>query len=105
MNGLFSSWFASLFHDILMTDEDCFLKHNDIFTERGRFILRIAIVDDISEERTTLSKRLKYQFEIRNIQADLLEYKNGEEFLAASEKQPFSVVFLDIYMDLSLIHI
>lgn len=99
MNGLFSSWFASLFHDILMTDEDCFLKHNDIFTERGRFILRIAIVDDISEERTTLSKRLKYQFEIRNIQADLLEYKNGEEFLAASEKQPFSVVFLDIYMD------
>ena len=99
MNGLFSSWFASLFHDILMADEDCFLKRNDIFTERGRFILRIAIVDDVSEERTTLSKRLKYQFEIRNIQADLLEYKNGEEFLAASEKQPFSVVFLDIYMD------
>ena len=72
MNGLFSSWFASLFHDILMADEDCFLKRNDIFTERGRFILRIAIVDDVSEERTTLSKRLKYQFEIRNIQADLL---------------------------------
>ena len=61
--------------------------------------MRIAIVDDISEERTILLKRLRHQFEMRNIQADLLEYKNGEDFLAASTKQSFTAAFLDIYMD------
>lgn len=60
--------------------------------------MRIAIVDDFSEERTQLKSRLERQLHRRNTQAEILEYENGEAFLAAASVQPFTAAFLDIYM-------
>ena len=61
--------------------------------------MRIAIVDDISEERTLLRNRLESQFSRRNVHVDIFEYENGETFLTAAKECPFTVVFLDIYMN------
>lgn len=61
--------------------------------------MRIAIVDDIAAERNLLHTRLNYKLKQHSIQADVLEYESGEAFLADAEQQPFTVVFLDIYMD------
>ena len=61
--------------------------------------MRIAIVDDISEERTLLISRMKVQLDRRNVHADFFEYENGENFLKAARKHPFTVLFLDIYMN------
>lgn len=60
--------------------------------------MRIAIVDDLGEERALLRGRLERQLQRRKIQADILEYASGEDFLKAEKEQPFTVVFLDIYM-------
>ena len=61
--------------------------------------MRIAIVDDISEERTLLRNRLESQFSRRNVHTDILEYENGEAFLTAAKECPFTVVFLDILLN------
>ena len=61
--------------------------------------MRIAIVDDLAAERTLLKGRLEWQLQRRNVQADILEYENGEIFLEAARKAPFTAAFLDIYMD------
>ena len=60
--------------------------------------MRIAIVDDIKEERTLLHGWLCNQLSKRNIPADLVEFESGEEFLLAAKERPFTVLFLDIYM-------
>ena len=61
--------------------------------------MKIAIVDDITAERTLLRNRLESQFSRRNVHTDILEYENGETFLTAAKECPFTVVFLDIYMN------
>ena len=61
--------------------------------------MRIAIVDDIKEERTLLHGWLTNQLSRRNIPADIVEFESGEEFLGAARERPFTVVFLDIYMN------
>ena len=40
--------------------------------------MKIAIVDDISDERTLLRNRLESQFSRRNVHTDIFEYENGE---------------------------
>lgn len=49
-------------------------------------------------ERNLLQQRLQTQLSKRNICAEFFEYESGEDFLAATKKEPFSVLFLDIYM-------
>ena len=61
--------------------------------------MKIAIVDDISDERTLLRNRLESQFSRRNFHTDIFEYENGETFLTSAKECPFTVVFLDIYMN------
>lgn len=61
--------------------------------------MRIAIVDDIKEERVVLYGWLSNQLSKRNIPGDFVEFESGEEFLAAAKERPFTVVFLDIYMN------
>ncbi|MDD5802754.1 LytR/AlgR family response regulator transcription factor [Blautia sp. HCP3S3_H10_1] len=61
--------------------------------------MRIAIVDDIKEERKLLLDRLEKQLSRRGIHEDLFEYETGEDFLLAAKERPFTVVFLDIYMN------
>ena len=60
--------------------------------------MRIAIVDDLAAERTLMKERLVRQLGLRGVQAEILEFDSGEDFLAARQKQRFTVVFLDIYM-------
>lgn len=60
--------------------------------------MRIAIVDDIAQERKELRERLEKQLERRALLADIFEYESGESFLDAAKDQRFTVLFLDIYM-------
>ena len=60
--------------------------------------MRIAIVDDLSAERTLLKKRLEKALARHSVQADFREYENGSDFLAAAHAERFDAVFLDIYM-------
>lgn len=61
--------------------------------------MRIAIVDDIAEERKLLRSRLEDRLHRSSIHADFFEYENGEDFLIAAKQQTFTVLFLDIYMN------
>ena len=61
--------------------------------------MRIAIVDDIDSERLLLRTRLEKQLNKRGIHAGLTEFENGEAFLKAAKERPFTVLFLDIYME------
>lgn len=61
--------------------------------------MRIAIVDDIPEERALLRTRIERQLVSRNVHPDLSEFANGEDFLTAAKERPFTVSFLDIYME------
>ena len=61
--------------------------------------MRIAIVDDLAAERTLMKERLVRQLGLRGAQAEILEFDSGEAFLAARQKQRFTAVFLDIYMN------
>ena len=58
--------------------------------------MKIAIVDDISDERTLLRNRLESQFSRRNVHADIFEYENGETFLTSAKECPFTVGFYKI---------
>lgn len=61
--------------------------------------MRIAIVDDMASEREELHRRLSVLFYRNTVDAQILEFQNGEGFLAAAGKESFDLVFLDIYMD------
>ena len=61
--------------------------------------MRIAIVDDLADERAWLKERLARQLALRGAEAELLEFDSGESFLAAEKTQRFTAAFLDIYMD------
>lgn len=60
--------------------------------------MRIAIVDDLAQERELLKSRLERQLERRKLTAAILEYESGDAFLRADRLQSFDVAFLDIYM-------
>ena len=60
--------------------------------------MRIAIVDDLADERALLKGRLEKALARRSVQAEFLEYESGEAFLRAANAQRFAAVFLDIYM-------
>lgn len=61
--------------------------------------MRIAIVDDIEAECRLLHGRLENALKRRAVYAEIFEYESGEEYLAAAKQQPFTVSFLDIYMN------
>lgn len=60
--------------------------------------MRIAIIDDIASERNELHKRLSVLLCKYTMNAQILEYKNGEAFLADAKKENFALVFMDIYL-------
>lgn len=61
--------------------------------------MRIAIVDDIAEERRLLHNRLESSLNRRAVHANIFEYESGEDYLAAAKHRSFTVSFLDIYMN------
>mgnify|MGYP006961002021 CR=1 FL=1 len=52
--------------------------------------MRIAIVDDISEERTLLHNRLESQFSRRNVHTDIFEYEMEKLFSLQRRNVPFT---------------
>ena len=61
--------------------------------------MRIAIVDDLADERALLREQLTRQLARRGAEAELLEFDSGEAFLAAEKERRFTAAFLDIYME------
>lgn len=61
--------------------------------------MRIAIIDDIVEDRSILRRCITAYLEQRCVSADYYEYCNGEIFLLEAQKEAFTVAFLDIYME------
>lgn len=61
--------------------------------------MQIAILDDIKTERESLRRRLTAQLDRLAVHADISEYENGGDFLAAARKNKFDLAFLDIYME------
>lgn len=51
--------------------------------------MRIAIADDLADERTSMKERLARQISLRSAEADILEFDSGEVFPAAEKKQCF----------------
>lgn len=60
--------------------------------------MRIAIVDDMAQERQLLRQRLEHSLEARGVPGELTEFESGEAFLEAARQQRFTAAFLDIYM-------
>lgn len=60
--------------------------------------MRIAVVDDIASEREALKTELDAQLVRLSLDAVICDFGSGADFLAAARKEPFSLVFLDIYM-------
>ena len=61
--------------------------------------MKIAVVDDIHRDRLCLTNYLESYFHNKNINFEILPYKNGEDFLMDFEAGKFQLVFLDIFMD------
>lgn len=61
--------------------------------------MRIAIIDDVFSERKILRNKLEIQLARHLLNAEIFEYENGDNFLVAAKQEPFTVAFLDIYMD------
>lgn len=51
--------------------------------------MRIAIVDDLVNERALLRNRLEQALNGRSVQTDICEYANGEAFIQGSRKSAF----------------
>lgn len=65
--------------------------------------MKIAIVDDLRDERVTVCRLANKYFEDRkelyDITPDFVEFENGETFLENYAPGRYELVFLDIYMD------
>lgn len=66
--------------------------------EQGGIFLNIAVVDDLSVDRTQLSQNIGEYGKRNKILIETFEYKSGEEFLAQAPLSKLDAVFLDIYM-------
>ena len=60
--------------------------------------MRIAIVDDIASEREKLKAGLEAQLTRLSLDAAVLCFVSGADFLSAAGRERFGLVFLDIYM-------
>lgn len=67
--------------------------------ERRNRSMDIAIVDDMLSECSKLKSRLSDLLHQHSVQAVIHEFADGGSFLEADQKNPFHLVFLDIYMD------
>lgn len=65
--------------------------------------MKIAIIDDLTEERAILRHLVNKYFEDRkelyNISPNFEEFENGEAFLENYASGKYEIVFLDIYMN------
>lgn len=70
---------------------------------QGGHSVKIAIVDDLSEERAEIIKVVSHyflnRFHIYSLTPSFDEFDSGESFLSQFEPQSYDLVFLDIYMN------
>lgn len=62
-------------------------------------MLRIAVCDDLAEERARLLAMLREYCAAAGLSAAYVEYDSGEALLQARTPGAFSLVFMDIYME------
>lgn len=60
--------------------------------------MKVAIVDDRESDLLLLQKILERFFDFMGIEAKIHNYESGEAFLSSVNKQPYDLVFLDIFM-------
>lgn len=64
--------------------------------------MKIAVVDDLLQERTEIISIVKDYFSVRfnsyNIAPEFIEFENGESFLDGFQPMEYDLVLLDIYM-------
>lgn len=60
--------------------------------------LRIAIVDDMEDDRSRLSKDVRTLLEQEGCACDVHLYASGEEFVSDSSHDAFDIAFLDVRM-------
>lgn len=62
--------------------------------------MRVAIIDDRTDDRTILFHELDTVLREKGYAVDAIDqFAGGEEFLAAFEKGKYDLIFFDIYMD------
>ena len=61
--------------------------------------MRIAICEDLENERKNLYALLSAELDSRKIDGEIFVFKSGEEMLEAMKEEVFDINFLDIYMD------
>jgi len=61
--------------------------------------MKIAICDDLPEERAALRQSLSAFLSQAGMEAEITEYSGGEALLEDFSADKFSLIFLDIYMD------
>lgn len=61
-------------------------------------MIRIAVVDDEEKDLLYIDKRIKKQFEIRNLKYNSLLYTSAVQLLNKHAQNPFDIIFLDIDM-------
>ena len=59
----------------------------------------IALCDDNAKDRAGLAEAVRTILDERRLEAELREFPSGEALLAAMDKEPFSICFLDIFME------
>lgn len=60
--------------------------------------LRIAIVDDMEDDRSRLSKDVRTLLEHEGCACDILVYASGEEFISDTSRNTVDIAFLDVRM-------
>ena len=61
-------------------------------------VIRVAVCDDIKEDRNALIKILSDYLDKNNLYVEIDEFPSGEAFLA-SDTTRYQLVFMDIFMD------
>ena len=70
-----------------------------INTREGVDAVRIAVVDDCAAERDWLVKELEALLTRRRLEGTVAAFDSGEAFLSAAREEPFTLAFLDVYME------
>ncbi len=61
--------------------------------------MRIAIVDDMEQDRTHVQKLVTDYFALKDIETELCLFPNGEAFMDAYTPGIYAILLLDLYMD------
>lgn len=67
--------------------------------QEGVNAVRIAVVDDCAADREQLRGELERLLARRRLEGTVAAFDSGEAFLSAAREGPFTLAFLDVYME------